>query len=99
MEPDQGRDVLHDGRGEAQLTEPCPGHSGTRHLVMMESHPAIRQQPPGPGLADVMQQCGQPHHQVPGQPVLGLQGDGLRKHGQRMLVDVLVPEVLIDLQP
>jgi hypothetical protein len=46
-----------------------------------------------------VQQRGQPQPQVPFQPVPGLQRDGLVEHCQRVPVDVLVPVVLVDLQP
>ena len=46
-----------------------------------------------------MQQRGQPEHEVGFQPVPGLQGDGPLQHGQRVLVDVLVPEMLVGLKP
>jgi len=66
---------------------------------MVERHPAVRQQAAGLRLADVVQQRGQPEPQVGFQPVSGLQGDGLLQHGQRVLVDVLVPEMLIHFEP
>ena len=99
MQAHQGGDVVHDGGREAELAEPRPDHRGAGDLVVMEGHPAIGQQAPGLRLAYIVQQRGQPDHQIGLEPVFGLQGDGLRKHGQRMLVDVLVPVVLVDLEP
>jgi len=99
VEGDQRGHVVHHAGGEAQLAEPGPGHRGAHHLVMVERHPPVRQQAAGLRLADVVQQRGQPEPQVGFQPVSGLQGDGLLQHGQRVLVDVLVPEMLIGLEP
>ena len=99
MEGDQGGHVVGHAGGEAQLAEPGPGHRGTHHLMVVERHPAVRQQAAGLRLADVVQQRGQPEPQIGLQPVPGFQGDGLVQHGQRVLVDVLVPEMLVDLEP
>ena len=51
---------------------------------------------PRPRLADVVQQGRQPQRQV---GAVLLQVDGLLQDGQRVLVDVLVPMVLVPLQP
>jgi hypothetical protein len=67
--------------------------------VVVEGDPAVGQLGPRLRLADVMQQGGQPQHQVAVQPVPVLQPDGLPQHGERVLIDVLVPEVLIGLEP
>ncbi|CAG6393505.1 conserved hypothetical protein [Actinacidiphila cocklensis] len=93
---DQPRDVLHQLVGVLQLEHPRLGELGADHLVVVEGDPAVRFEAPGLRLADVVQQRGQPQHQV--RP-LGLQVDGLLQHRQGVLVDVLVPEVLVSLQP
>ena len=67
-------------------------------------HPAAVLEPAGRRLADVVQQRGQAQHQVgPGHRLRRavrrpLQRDRLLEHGERVLVDVLVPVVLVDLQ-
>ena len=93
---DQPGDVLHQLVGVLQLRHPRLGHLGADHLVVVEGDPAVRLEAPGLRLADVVQQRGQPQHQV---GAVGLQVDGLLQHGQGVLVDVLVPEVLVALQP
>src|SRR5699024_7180077 len=69
------------------------------HLVVVEAHPAAGFQTAGGGFADVVQQCGQPQHQVrsgDGPVRIGLQIHGLVQHGEGVLVDVLVPVVFVD---
>ncbi len=46
-----------------------------------------------------MQQRGQPEPQIPLEPVLLLQRDGLVEHGQRVPVHVLMPMMLVHLEP
>src|SRR5690606_20892034 len=56
---DQAGDRLHGLLVEAQRTQPRPGHLGTDDLVVVEAHPAVRLEPPGRRLADVVQEGGQ----------------------------------------
>jgi len=99
VQPDQPGHVGHHVLREPQRGQPGPGQLGADHLVVMEGNAAVRQQRPRFRLADVVQQRGQPQHQIGLQAVPVLQPDGLAEHGQRMLVDVLVPVVLVRLQP
>ena len=55
-------------------------------------------EPPGRGLADVMQQRRQPAHDVRLVAAGLLQVDGLLQHRQRVRVDVLVTHVLVAFQ-
>ena len=60
---------------------------------------AVVEEPAGPRLADVVHQRGEPGDEVraaAGQPVLEV--DRLLEHGERVLVDVLVPVVLVALE-
>ena len=82
--------------GYFSCRHPRLGQLGADHLVVVEGDPPVGLEAAGPRLADVVQQRGEPQHQVG--PV-GLQVDGLLQHGQRVLVDVLVPVVLVALQP
>ncbi len=66
--------------------------------MVMEGHPAVRKQRASLRLTDVVQQRGQPDHEIAVQAVPVLQPDGLIQHSERVLVDVLVPEVLIRFQ-
>ena len=83
---------------EPQRGQPLAGQLGADHVVVVERHLAARLEPPGGRLADVVQQGGQPDHQVGPlrQPVL--QVDGLLEHGEAVGVHVLVPMVLVGLQ-
>ena len=69
--------------------------------MVVEGDPPARLVPPGGRLADVVQQRGQPQHEVgrPGVRIGLLQRDRLVEHGQRVGVDVLVLVVLVDLHP
>ncbi len=67
--------------------------------MVVEGHPAVRELGAGLRLADIVQQRCQPDHQVGLQAVTLLQFDRLLQHGQRVLVHVLVPHVLIGFQP
>ena len=49
---------------EPQLGQPLAGHLRPDHLVVVEGHLPAGQQRPGPRLADVVQDRGQPQHQV-----------------------------------
>ncbi len=99
VQEDQGRDVLDHRRGEAQLPQPLARHGGALRLVVVERDPPVGQPGPGLRLADVVQQRRQPQHQVAVQPVPRLQRDRLLEHGERVLVHVLVPEMLVSLEP
>ena len=98
---DQRGDLVDDGLRVAQGRQSPAGQLGPDHLVVVEAHPAAVLEAPGARLADVVQQGGQAQHQVrcAGGLVGGLQVDGLLQHDQGVLVDVLVPVVLVDLQP
>ena len=92
---------LDDVLGVPQRGQPLAHQLGADHLVVVEGDPAARLVPAGGRLADVVQQRGQPQHQVRGLGVrIGLlQRDRLVQHGQRVAVDVLVLVVLVDLHP
>ncbi len=86
---------------EPQLLQPLGDELRADHLVVVEAHAAARLEPARPRLADVVQQRGQPEHQVrTGHRAVraGLERDRLVQHRQRVLVDVLVPVVLVDLE-
>ena len=99
MQLDQLGHVGHHLLGEPERGQPLPGHLGPDHFVMVEGDPAVRQLGAGLRFADVVQERGQSQHQVAGQSVPLFQLDGLAQHGERVLVDVLVPEVLVGLEP
>ncbi len=99
MQADQLGDVLGNVVRQPQLLQPAAGQLRPDDVVVMERHPPVRQELPGLGLADVMQQRGQPQPQVRLELVPLFQGDGLIEHGQRVPVNVLVPVVLVDFQP
>jgi len=103
MEPQVQRDELggipHHVVREAQRGQPALGHRGADDLVQVERDPAAGQPRPGLGLADVVQQRGQPDPQVALQPVTRLQLDRLPEHRQAVLVDILMPVVLVRLHP
>jgi len=99
VQPDQPRDVVRDIVGEPELAQPLARQLRPDDVVMVERDPAARKQRPGVRLADVVQQGGEPQPQVPLEPVPLFQLDGLVEHGQRVPVDVLVPVVLVHLQP
>ena len=65
------------------------------------SHAATRLEPTGRGLADVVQERGQTQRHVGGgaRVACSLELDGLSQHGERVLVDVFVVVVLVDLEP
>ena len=99
MQLHQPGHVPHHVVREAQRGQPALGHLRADHLVQVERDPPVGQQGPGPRLADVVQQRGQPDGQVTVEPVPRLQLDGLPQHGEAVLVDVLVPVVLVGLHP
>ena len=70
--------------------------------MVVERDAAAVLEPAGGRLADVVQQGGQPQHEVgTGDRSVrsGLERDRLLQHGERVLVDVLVPVVLVDREP
>ena len=89
---------------EAHRLQPACGQLRADHLVVMEADAAVVLEAPGRRFADVVQQRGQTQHEVGTghQRSRGagrtLQCDGLLEHDQRVLVDVLVPVVLVDLE-
>jgi len=82
VQPDQGGHVGDHPGGEAQRFEPGAGHLLAHDLMVVEGHPAVRQQRTGLRLADVVQQRGEPDHQIAVQAVPVLQPDGLLQHGE-----------------
>ncbi|GDY55034.1 hypothetical protein SVIO_056570 [Streptomyces violaceusniger] len=95
MQLDQAGDILDQLIGVLELRHPVLGHLRPHHLVVVEGDPAVLLEAARLGLADVMQQRGQPQRQI---GALGLQVDGLVQHRQRVLIDILVAVVLIALQ-
>ena len=89
-------DRLDDVLAVRQRRQPLAGELRADHLVVVEGDPPAGLVPPGAGLADVVQQRGQPQHQV--RAVL-LEPDRPLEHLQGVLVDVLVLVVLVDLEP
>ena len=89
---------------EAQRPQPLGDELGADHLVVVEGDAAAVLEPPGRRLADVVQQRGQAQHEVGAGHRLrwpagrSLEVDGLLEHGHRVLVDVLVAVVLVDLE-
>ena len=67
---------------------------------MMEGHPAVALEAARLRLADVVEECREPQHDVGlrGRLVRGLQVDRLLHHDERVLVDVLVAVMLVDLE-
>ena len=104
MQLDQARDVLGRLLVEAECPHPRGRQLGPDHLVVVEADPAAGLEPARGRLADVVHQGRQPQHQVRaghdrvGVAVVRLQRDRLLQHGEGVLVDVLVPVVLVDLQ-
>ena len=68
VQEDQPGDVLDDVLGVPQRLQPGRGQLRADHLVVVEADPAARLEPPGRRLADVVQQRGQPQHQVGTRP-------------------------------
>ncbi len=66
----------------------------------MEGHGTARLEPARRGLADVVEERGEAQHDIRRGPRMAdvLEGDRLAQHRQRMLVDVLVMVVLVDLE-
>ena len=93
-------DIVHHIIGIAQGGEALAHHAGAHHFVMVEGDSAFALISTRLGLADVVEQCGQSQHDVGfgGWRMRCLQVNRLLHHGERVLVDVLVPMVLIDLE-
>ena len=91
---------------EAQGAQSFGGHPPADDVVPAERHRAVAFVPARGGLADVVEERGEPQHEVrPRQGAaeevglvvaFALQGHGLVEHRQGVLVDVLVPSVLVD---
>ena len=90
MEEHQVPDIVDDLARVAQRPQPLPGHPRPDHLVVVEAHPAGAELPGG-RLADVVEEGGEPEHQV---------GAGAHGHrdavGQHVLVTLY--RVLLHLQ-
>ena len=77
---------------------------GADDLVVVEAHASGRLEPAGRRLADVVEQGGEPQHEVGSghrleRPVgRALEVDGLLEHDERVVVDVLVAVVLVHLE-
>ncbi len=96
---DQPRHRLHRVLVVAQRLQPLRRELGADDLVVVERHAAARLEAPRGRLADVVQQRGEPQHQVGAGHVVVLEVDRLLEHRQGVLVDVLVPVVLVALEP
>ena len=86
--------------GVAQRGESLAHHARAHDLVVMEGHASVALEATSLGLADVVQQRGEPQHEIGtrGRLVRGLQVDRLLHHDERVLVDILVAVMLIDLK-
>ena len=69
VQEDQPGDVLDEVLRVPQRLQPLARQLGADHLVVVERDPAAGLVPPGGRLADVVQQRGQPQHQVGRRPV------------------------------
>ena len=100
MQLDQPRDDRRRVGVEAQRLQALAREPRALDVVVVEGDPAARLELAGRGLADVVQQGREPQRHV-GRgiriPRL-LELDRLAQHGQRVLVDVLVVVVLVDLE-
>ena len=104
-EPQVQLDQARHGRDrvvvEAQLAQTSARELRAHHVVMVERHGTARLEPSGGGLADVVQQRGEPHDEIGRfQPAARhLVIDRLVEHGERVLVHVFVVVVFVDLEP
>ena len=64
MQERQLADLFDDVLAEPQFPQALPDQLGPHHLVVVEADAAARLEPSGGRLADVVQQGGQPQHQV-----------------------------------
>ena len=97
----QFRDVLHQMMIESQSLQTLAGHFGTHRIMMMEAHLASRLETSGLRLADIMHHCSQTQREVrSGHRAIraGFQSDGPFKHDHRVLKDIFVPMMLVNLQ-
>ena len=100
MELDQPGHVVHHRAGKLQHGQPLPGELRSDDVVVVEAHTPTGLEPTGTRLADVVEQGSEPRHEVRRSVRQAwLEVDRLLQHGKRMLVDVLVPVVLVDLHP
>ena len=86
------------GVGEAQRLHPLAGDLGADHVVVVEGDDPAGLELAGARLADVVHQCGEAGDEVRSAVQPRLEVDRLLEHGQRVLVDVLVPVVLVALE-
>ena len=93
VEPDELADLLDRHLVEAQLTHPVADHARTDDVVMVERDRPVAVDLTRLRLSEVMQQRGETQHDV--RPV-GLQRDRVLDHGERVVVDVLVPVLGVD---
>ena len=63
MKKDEPADIVDDALRIAERPETTSGQSGTDHLMMMEGH-AARAVLAGIRLADIVQESGQPEHEI-----------------------------------
>ena len=91
VEVDQLHHRLEVVVGVLERCHPLAGHPGAHHLVMVEGDPPVDERP-GPGLADIVEEGGQPQQTV---------GAGLVHHRQGVGQHILVPvdRVLFEGQP
>ena len=94
------RDVVDDFIGVAQRGEALAHHARAHDLVVMEGHASVALEATSLGLANVVQERGEPQHEVGprGRLMRGLQVDRLLHHDERVFVDILVAVMLIDLK-
>ena len=100
VQPDEFGDLVDDFAAELQRLQPLRGELGPDHFVVVEGHPAPCFVPTRFGLADVVEQGREAQDEVgaAGRIVARLKVDGLLEHRERVVVNVLVPMVLIDLE-
>lgn len=97
---DEPRHHRHRVAIEAQVAKAGARKAGALHVVVVEGDPAARLEPARGGLADVVQQGGEPQRHIGlgiGMP-RPFECDRLPQHRQRVLVDILVVVVLVDLE-
>ena len=86
---------------KTQRLQTLAGHFGTHRVMVVEAHLAARLEPAGLRLADIVHHGGQAQRQVGGghrAVRAGFQGDSTFEHNHRVLEDVLVAVVFVDLQ-
>ncbi len=95
MQLDELGDVVDQVLRVAKRLQPLAGEPGTDHLVVVERHPATVLEPAGRRLADVVHEGGQAQREVGS---VRLEVDRLLDHDEGVVVHVLVPVVLVDLE-